>query len=440
MSDRPRRSCWSTGPGTGAGVGKRSADASTTPASRPPRSTTRRWRRPGRISHADGDNLRRCPRRDRRPGRARRSLLRRRRDHRRRCAPEGRAPRVPHRVRARRRRERRARTSSPAARAMTLGEALRVRRRHGERRAGARRRVLLPRLRARRRAPRPRRGCVRCRSRRWAESRARSRGATKPSTYVVCTDDRAIPVALQRSCAARIGDVVELPTSHSPFLSRPDELARLLAGLASRSLGGGAQHARELGQRRRRGRSRRRGGTGTGSISTGYRPAARAPTTSMPGMSPTYHASAASIAIASSASWKIRGSGLLTPTAPESITHSTAHADTRAHLQHLCFGEPLPDQAVGVGDDAERARRCRPARAVRRASRGARATTARRRRTRCRDAGAPPRGARRACRTRSCNRRDTRASASASRARVVVERECRRAGVVRAVEDLRPTA
>jgi pimeloyl-ACP methyl ester carboxylesterase len=55
-----------------------------------------------------------------------------------------------------------------------------------------------------------------------------------PSTYVVCTDDRALPVALQRSCAARIGEVVELPTSHSPFLSRPDDVARMLAGLASR--------------------------------------------------------------------------------------------------------------------------------------------------------------------------------------------------------------
>ena len=55
-----------------------------------------------------------------------------------------------------------------------------------------------------------------------------------PSTYVVCTDDRAIPVALQRSCAARIGEVVELPTSHSPFLSRPDDVARVLAALASR--------------------------------------------------------------------------------------------------------------------------------------------------------------------------------------------------------------
>jgi hypothetical protein len=48
----------------------------------------------------------------------------------------------------------------------------------------------------------------------------------------VCTDDRAIPVALQRSCAQRTGAVVELPTSHSPFLSRPADLADLLAGVA----------------------------------------------------------------------------------------------------------------------------------------------------------------------------------------------------------------
>jgi hypothetical protein len=32
--------------------------------------------------------------------------------------------------------------------------------------------------------------------------------------------------------AARTGAVVELPTSHSPFLSRPADLARLLAGIA----------------------------------------------------------------------------------------------------------------------------------------------------------------------------------------------------------------
>lgn len=56
----------------------------------------------------------------------------------------------------------------------------------------------------------------------------------KPTTYIVCTDDHAIPVVLQRSAAERAGDVLEMPTSHSPFLSRPDELAALLMELAAR--------------------------------------------------------------------------------------------------------------------------------------------------------------------------------------------------------------
>ncbi len=55
-----------------------------------------------------------------------------------------------------------------------------------------------------------------------------------PASYVVCTDDRAISVSLQRACAARVDDVVEMPTSHSPFLSRPDDLAKLLGGFLSR--------------------------------------------------------------------------------------------------------------------------------------------------------------------------------------------------------------
>ena len=56
----------------------------------------------------------------------------------------------------------------------------------------------------------------------------------KDATYVVCTDDRALPVALQRSNAARIGSSVDWPTSHSPFLSRPDLVAGLLAEISSR--------------------------------------------------------------------------------------------------------------------------------------------------------------------------------------------------------------
>jgi len=55
----------------------------------------------------------------------------------------------------------------------------------------------------------------------------------KPSTYVVCTEDRAIHPALQRHMAARCGSTVELDTAHSPFLNRPDAVADLLAGLAT---------------------------------------------------------------------------------------------------------------------------------------------------------------------------------------------------------------
>ncbi|MDQ1477184.1 MAG: hypothetical protein QOE62_2413 [Actinomycetota bacterium] len=55
----------------------------------------------------------------------------------------------------------------------------------------------------------------------------------KPSTYIVCTDDRALPVGLQRSCSARTDNVLEMHTSHSPFLSRPDDLARMFASIAT---------------------------------------------------------------------------------------------------------------------------------------------------------------------------------------------------------------
>ena len=56
----------------------------------------------------------------------------------------------------------------------------------------------------------------------------------KPATYVVCTEDRALPVALQRSNAARVGESVDWATSHSPFLSRPDLVAGLLVEISSR--------------------------------------------------------------------------------------------------------------------------------------------------------------------------------------------------------------
>jgi pimeloyl-ACP methyl ester carboxylesterase len=54
----------------------------------------------------------------------------------------------------------------------------------------------------------------------------------KPSTYVVCGDDRAVDPRLQRMVARRCTTTVEWPTSHSPFLSRPDLVADLLVSLA----------------------------------------------------------------------------------------------------------------------------------------------------------------------------------------------------------------
>jgi pimeloyl-ACP methyl ester carboxylesterase len=56
----------------------------------------------------------------------------------------------------------------------------------------------------------------------------------RPSTYVVCTRDRAVLPPLQRNLAARCDDVVEMDASHSPFASRPDDVAALLVDLARR--------------------------------------------------------------------------------------------------------------------------------------------------------------------------------------------------------------
>jgi pimeloyl-ACP methyl ester carboxylesterase len=54
-----------------------------------------------------------------------------------------------------------------------------------------------------------------------------------PRVYVECLRDRAIPIALQRRMhgASPCQRVLTLDTDHSPFFSRPDELAALLTAL-----------------------------------------------------------------------------------------------------------------------------------------------------------------------------------------------------------------
>jgi pimeloyl-ACP methyl ester carboxylesterase len=56
---------------------------------------------------------------------------------------------------------------------------------------------------------------------------------TIPTTFVVCSQDRAIVPSLQRHMATRCGEVVEIDTDHSPFFSAVDDTVELLARLAA---------------------------------------------------------------------------------------------------------------------------------------------------------------------------------------------------------------
>jgi pimeloyl-ACP methyl ester carboxylesterase len=56
-----------------------------------------------------------------------------------------------------------------------------------------------------------------------------------PVTYALCTEDRCVPPALQYAMAAPAEDIVRLHSAHFAQLSRPDELAGLLAGYVGRT-------------------------------------------------------------------------------------------------------------------------------------------------------------------------------------------------------------
>ena len=55
----------------------------------------------------------------------------------------------------------------------------------------------------------------------------------KPSTYVVCAEDRATAPEAQRGFARRANRVVEVPTGHHPMLSKPEVLARAISEVAA---------------------------------------------------------------------------------------------------------------------------------------------------------------------------------------------------------------
>jgi pimeloyl-ACP methyl ester carboxylesterase len=51
----------------------------------------------------------------------------------------------------------------------------------------------------------------------------------KPATYFVCTEDLAIPAALQRQRATPAARVIDFPSGHHPFLSQPEAFSESLA-------------------------------------------------------------------------------------------------------------------------------------------------------------------------------------------------------------------
>ena len=60
---------------------------------------------------------------------------------------------------------------------------------------------------------------------------------SKPTFYLVATDDRMIPPPAQRMMAERAGaQVVETPGSHSVYVSRPQEVARLVSQAAEQAV------------------------------------------------------------------------------------------------------------------------------------------------------------------------------------------------------------
>jgi pimeloyl-ACP methyl ester carboxylesterase len=54
-----------------------------------------------------------------------------------------------------------------------------------------------------------------------------------PTTYIICEQDQVIPPQAREAMAAAADHVIRLPSSHSPFLSMPKQLATTLGGAVS---------------------------------------------------------------------------------------------------------------------------------------------------------------------------------------------------------------
>lgn len=56
-----------------------------------------------------------------------------------------------------------------------------------------------------------------------------------PSSYLICDEDRAVPPPAQEAMSQRAQTVRRVPSSHSPFFSRPDDVAEVVLQALGRS-------------------------------------------------------------------------------------------------------------------------------------------------------------------------------------------------------------
>jgi pimeloyl-ACP methyl ester carboxylesterase len=61
-------------------------------------------------------------------------------------------------------------------------------------------------------------------------SASTARARSHPTTYILCTEDEAIPIEAQEAMSASADSTIRLQSAHCPQLSQPRELAQALAG------------------------------------------------------------------------------------------------------------------------------------------------------------------------------------------------------------------
>lgn len=62
----------------------------------------------------------------------------------------------------------------------------------------------------------------------WVEPVSAAAWKYKPSAYLICEDDRAVPGPVQEQLADGPQDVERIASGHSPFLSRPTAVEEFL--------------------------------------------------------------------------------------------------------------------------------------------------------------------------------------------------------------------